>query len=218
VAALDVATGRSFGYAPHTPIPTASVVKLDILETLLLQGQDEGRPLSAGDRELATRMIEQSDNDAATSLWEAVGGAPAVAATGRRLGLRDTDLADHWGSSTTSASDQLILLAAAHTSSLLDPASRAFVHDLMTHVEQDQHWGVSAAGDPGTTTALKNGWVPFDSDGGRWVVGSVGIVTVGGHPVLLAALTEHQPSQAAGVQLVEALARVAAGAVTLRRP
>lgn len=214
VAALDVATGRSFGYAPDTPIHTASVVKLDILATLLLQSQDAGRGLTVEERELATPMIEQSDNDAATSLWNAVGGAPAVAEANRRLGPPAMDLADHWGSSTTSASDQLTLLAALSNPMVLDPAARSFAHDLMTNVEDDQRWGVSAAADPGTTTALKNGWVPLDSDDGRWVVASVGVVTVAGDPVRLAVLTESQPSQAAGIQLVEALSRIAAGAVT----
>jgi beta-lactamase class A len=213
VAARDVANGRSFGYDPDTPIYTASVVKLDILATLLLQGQADGRPLTDEEQDLARPMIEQSDNDAATSLWEGVGGVPAIATVNRRLGTRATQLDDHWGTTTTSASDQLALLGGVTGSSLLGPEARAFAHDLMTHVADDQRWGVSAAADPGTTTALKNGWMPLGSDGGRWVVGSVGVITVGNHPVLLAVLTEHQSSRADGIALVEALSRIAARAV-----
>jgi beta-lactamase class A len=214
VAARDVATGRSFGYAADTPIATASVVKLVILETLLLQSQDEGRPPSAEARELAALMMQQSDNDAASRLWEDLGGVPELDAANHRLGVRATRLLDYWGSSTTTATDQLALLAAVHTPSPLDPDSRAFALGLMTSVVEEQRWGVSAAADPGTTTALKNGWTPVDDDDGRWVVGSVGIVTVGGRPVLLAVLTEHQPGKDAGIRLVEALSRIAAGAVT----
>ena len=86
----------------------------------------------------------------------------------------------------------------------------------MRNVVDEQRWGVSAAADAGTTAALKNGWAPVDSDDGRWVVGSVGIVTVAGTPLLLAVLTEHQPSKGAGIQLVEALSRIAAQAITTR--
>jgi beta-lactamase class A len=214
VAALDVATGRSFGYAADTPIQTASVVKLDILETLLLQSQDDGQPPSAEARELAALMIQQSDNDAASRLWEDLGGVPVLDAAHRRLGVRATRLVDHWGSSTTPASDRLALLAALHAPGPLDADSRRFARDLMTTVVEEQRWGVSAAADPGTTTALKNGWTPVDADDGRWVVGSVGIVTVTGRPVLLAVLTERQPSKDAGIQLVETLARIAARTVT----
>jgi beta-lactamase class A len=216
VAAVDTVTGRTFGYTADNPISTASVVKLDILETLLVQNQAGDRELGAGTRQLATRMMQQSDNAAASSLWDAVGGVPAIGAVNRRLGMRDTHLVDHWGSTTTPASDQLALLRALNAPSPLDADSRAFAHDLMTHVAPEQSWGVSAAADPGTTPALKNGWVPVDSDGGRWIVGSVGVVTAGGHPVLLAVMSEHQPSKDAGVRLVESMARVAAGAVTSR--
>ncbi|GAA4775803.1 serine hydrolase [Actinomycetospora chlora] len=220
VAALDTATGRSFGYAADNPVSTASVVKLDILETLLLQSQEGETVLGPAARDLAGRMIQQSDNAAATSLWGDLGGIPALTAANRRLGVRHTTLDDHWGSTTTPASDQVRLLAALTgtppLASPLDADSRAFARDLMTRVAADQRWGVSAAADPGTTTALKNGWVPVDTAGGRWIVGSVGAVTAGGHPVLLAVLSEHQPSQEAGIRLVESMARLAAGAVTSR--
>ncbi|GAA4922964.1 beta-lactamase class A [Actinomycetospora succinea] len=213
VAARNLTTGQSFGYAPDTPIATASVVKLNILQTLLLQSQDAGRQPSTGARELAELMITQSDNDAASSLWEDVGGIPAIDAANDRLGPRDTHLDDHWGSTTTPASDQLALLTALAGPSPLDPASRAYARDLMTRVADDQRWGVSAAADPGTSTALKNGWTPDAAADGRWVVGSVGSVTVGGDTVLLAALTEHQPDKTTGIQLVEALSQAAARAV-----
>ncbi|WP_433781335.1 serine hydrolase [Actinomycetospora sp. CA-101289] len=214
VATVDVATGRSFGYAPDTALRTASVVKLDILQTLLLQNQEEGSLPSGEAQELATRMMQQSDNDAASTLWEDVGGIPAIAAANRRLGLDGTELDDHWGVSTTSATDQLALLAALDAPTPLDPDARAFARDLMTHVADDQRWGVSAAADPGTTPALKNGWMPVGDEG--WVVGSVGRITVGGRPVLLAVLTEGRPSKEAGVRLVESLSRIATGAVTAR--
>ena len=162
--------------------------------------------------------MKSSDNDATTRLWDVVGGAEALAATNARLGTRCTDLDDkHWGMSTTCAGDQVALLGALVRPGPLGPAARAYAADLMTHVEEDQRWGISAAGDPGAATGLKNGWLPLDG-GGSWIVNSLGVTTVDHEPVLLAVLTEHQPSEQAGIDLVEALARTAARAVVTGAP
>jgi beta-lactamase family protein len=214
IAALDLATGRSFAYGSGTPIHAASVVKLDVLETLLLQAQAAGRRLTPDVALSAEQMMENSDNDAATRLWGVVGGAEGIATANVRLGAHCTHLDDeHWGTSTTCAADQVALLRALVRPGPLGPAARSYAADLLTHVEDDQRWGVSAAADPGAATGLKNGWLPLDDDGGRWIVNSVGMTTVAREPVLLAVLTEHQPSEEAGIALVEALASPTARAV-----
>jgi hypothetical protein len=219
VAAVDLATGRSFAYESDAPIHTASVVKLDVLETLLLQAQDAGRRLAPETARLATQMMENSDNDATTRLWGVVGGAEAVAAANIRLGAHATHLDDkHWGTSTTCAADQVALLGALERPGPLGPAARSFAVGLLTHVEYDQRWGISAAADPGAATGLKNGWLPLDDDRGSWVVNSVGVTTVAHEPVVLAVLTEYQPSEEAGIGLVEAVARTAARALVTGMP
>jgi hypothetical protein len=214
IAALDLVSGRSFGYRSDVLVHAASVVKLDVLETLLLQTQDAGRKLTPETAALATQMMENSDNDAATRLWGLTGGAEALARANVRLGARCTHLDDeHWGTSTTCAADQVALLGALVRPGPLGPGARSFATELLSHVEDDQRWGVSAAADPGAATGLKNGWLPLDDDDGRWVVNSVGMTTVAHEPVLLAVLTEHQSSEDVGIDLVEALARSAARAV-----
>ena len=57
-------------------------------------------------------MIEQSDNDDATDLWNDDGGAPGVAHFDSVIGLADTDPNYHWGETTTTALDQLHLFEA----------------------------------------------------------------------------------------------------------
>ncbi len=214
IAALDLATGRSFAYESGAPVHTASVVKLDVLETLLLQTQDGGRRLTPETARSATQMMENSDNEATTRLWGVVGGAQGVAAANVRLGAHCTHLDDqHWGTSTTCAADQVALLGALVRPGPLAPAARSYAANLLTHVEDDQRWGISAAADPGAAIGIKNGWLPLDDDDGRWIVNSVGVTMVAHEPVLLAVLTEHQPSEEAGIELVEALARPAARAV-----
>ncbi|MFG2192097.1 serine hydrolase [Streptomyces sp. NPDC048639] len=215
VAVLDLDSGASDQYAPTDQVfATASIVKADILSALLLRTQDEGRTLTAPERENADRMIRVSDNDAATYLWNRIGGGDGLAKANQRLGLLATTPGPTWGVTTTTASDQLRLLRAISTSdSPLTPANRAYLHDLMARVQPDQAWGVSAAADPGSATALKNGWLPRSATG-LWVVNSIGEVHHDGHRLLVAVVSDGHRTMDVGVQQVEAAARAATDVVT----
>lgn len=211
--AVDLRTGRTVSYGRSSGLATASMVKLDILLTLLLQEQDEGTLPSAGETSLATQMITESDNDAASDLWSVVGADSGVAAANRRFGLTETvpGPSSYWGSTTTGAADQVRLFRqVVGSTSLLAPAYRAYALRLLQAVEPDQRWGVGAAADAGTadpTLANKNGWLPRPVDGGRWVVTSVGRVTAGGDPLVLAVLTRRSSSMDVGITTVESVAR-----------
>lgn len=194
---------------------TASVVKVDILAALLLDAQDRGASLTAQQKKLATAMIRNSDNDATNTLWKAIGGTEGLNAANKRLGLKatHTDKDGHWGLTRTTAADQTVLLEAvlgdAH--SPLTAHSRGYVRSLMTTVEKNQRWGISAADDgkrPGATPALKNGWLPR-SDTKLWDVNSIGRVEYGGRTLLVAVLSDGQPSYRGGVALVERAASTA---------
>jgi beta-lactamase class A len=77
VAILDRRTGRTYTYAGTKQFRTASIVKVDILATLLLQANRAGRSLSASEKQLASAMIERSDNDATTTRRRRCGAASA---------------------------------------------------------------------------------------------------------------------------------------------
>ena len=77
-AVYDLRTGQTWRLGQGQPQDEASVVKLDVLETLLAERGRGGTALSASDQALAEQMIEDSDNDAATSLWDEVGGASGI--------------------------------------------------------------------------------------------------------------------------------------------
>ena len=163
VAALNTATGASYRYGATGGMLTGSVVKLDILETLLLQHQDRGTQLSDDETDTARTMIENSDNDAAEDLYYAIGGRDRQVASGPRLGLTHTipgPKPDFKGLTQTSATDCIVLLQ-----NLLQPAplhayGRSLVLEFMRNVEDDQRWGVGVVADPGTTFANKNGGSP----------------------------------------------------------
>ncbi|MFB8173930.1 serine hydrolase [Kitasatospora purpeofusca] len=216
VAVTDLGTGQSLSYGgPGHGFATASIVKLDILAALLLRTQDLGSAPTAAQRDLATTMIENSDNDSATGLWDEIGADPGLDAANARFGLTATEAGQdgYWGLTSTTADDQLRLLRQVFTEdSLLSPASRAYIQELLDQVEDDQRWGVGAAASNGGFE-VKNGWLPRDTDG-LWVINSIGRVERDGHELLIAVVSDGNPTDTDGMDLVESVARAAAAAVT----
>lgn len=216
-AVLDTGSAAGAVYGDGAYV-TASIVKVDILAALLLQAQDAGRQLTAQERSYATVMIQKSDNDAATALWQEIGGAAGLDAANKRLGLAETHggQSGRWGLTQTTAADQLTLLRAVFATgaegdkTVLSEPSRAYVQQLMGQIAQDQAWGVSAAGDDAASTRLKNGWLPRSATG-LWVVNSIGRVTAQGRTYLVAVLSNGHKDMDTGVALVESAARAAVG-------
>jgi beta-lactamase class A len=190
---------------------TASIVKVNILAAVLLRAQRRGRDLTSSARRLAASMITVSDNDAASTLWRQIGGAPGLAAANRTLGLRETRPNVHWGMTTTTAADQIRLLTALTTpGGPLSPENQRFLLDLMGRVDVDQSWGIpAAAGQDATRSYVKNGWVTVAEDHDRWLVNSIGRITEPDHDWLVAILSDHQVSRRAGIQVVEKAAKYA---------
>ena len=216
VSATNVATGATFTWGATNGMTTASVAKLDTLETMLLLHQQSGQALDEDEASEASAMIEDSDNDAADWLWNDVGGDSAVTAANKTFGLTSTVVGTdgYWGLSTTSAADQVALLKQLVGATTLTPSSQSYALGLMRAVDPDQAWGVSAVADPGTATALKNGWLAVSDDDDLWTVNSVGLVSVHGQQIALAVMTQHQIDEPTGIDLVERLASATVTAVT----
>jgi hypothetical protein len=186
---------------------TASIVKADILETLL--HRTEGH-LSEEQRETATSMIENSDNDSATDLWDQDGGAPGVTAYNTDVGLTQTEPNVDWGDTTTSASDQVTLIRTLlRHSSLLTDSARSFQRGLMRHVEADQRWGISGGVPKGIVIGIKNGWLPVDEDHDLWAVNSIGWVHGDGKRYEIAVITQHNATEGYGINTIQHIARLA---------
>ena len=216
VGVFDPAAGVTAIYHAHRSFDTASIVKADILAVLLLRNQRAGVALSEEDQELATRMIEDSDNDAASALWDAVQGGPGLAAGNAALGLHGIvpGSGGYWGLTTTTAASELDLLTdLTSAGSPLSASARHYELGLMRDVEAGQGWGVSAAATAGTRPAVKNGWLPAGPDG-TWVINSIGVIRQGGQRFLVAVLSSGQPSEPAGISQVQAAARAAVSGIT----
>jgi hypothetical protein len=205
-AVYNRVTGTTSLYHPGVAEDTASIMKVDILATLLAQGQTAHSPFTPEQEELSEDMIEESDDDDAQDLWDAEGGADAVSQFDAEAGLTQTspDVAGYWGLSTTTATDQVRLLEKiAYPNSLLTDESRSYELGLMTHVDADQSWGISSGVVPGATVAIKNGWLPLDSGG--WQINSIGYVHGDGRDYLVAVLTDGNATEAQGIDTIESL-------------
>jgi Beta-lactamase enzyme family len=207
-AVYDNVAKRLIVINPTTRGRTASIVKVDILETLLHNTHGH---LSTHQRRTAKAMIEHSDNDAATELWDEDGGASGVRSYNNDVGLKQTDPDDqHWGLTTTSAADQVTLVRALlRHSKLLTNRSRTFERRLMRHVEADQRWGISGGLPSEAKFGIKNGWLPVYEDHDRWEVNSMGWVRGDGKRYEIAVLTEHNDTEGYGIDTIEHIAAIA---------
>jgi hypothetical protein len=215
-AVYDIRTGQSWHLGDGPAQAEASVVKVDILETLL--ARQGGTTLTPGDQSLSQSMIEDSDNDAATSLWDEDGGAAGIGAYNDSAGLTGTTPSacvtctgfawPGWGLTMTVPADQLTLLKQLITPGpdpLLSGAQRSYVLSLMENVAPGQRWGVSGGIPAGVTVALKNGWLPLNDANTDWQINSVGWVSGDGRDYLVAVFTTGNPTEQYGIDTIDAL-------------
>jgi beta-lactamase class A len=214
-AVYDVRTGQTWRLGQGQPQAEASVVKLDVLETLL--ADHGGAGLAASDQALTQQMMEDSDNTAATSLWYEVGGPARIRSFNTAAGLTQTAMSScvvcrgfswpGWGLSTTTPVDQISLLRKLITpSSLLTDSERSYALSLMENVTPAQRWGVSGGVPAQVTVALKNGWLPLEGTDSDWQINSVGWVSGSGRNYLIAVLTTGNPTEQYGIDTIGRLA------------
>jgi beta-lactamase class A len=205
----DTKTGITCTYHAAWHFYAASVIKVTILAALLRRAQEQHRHLTAAERRLAWLMITQSDNNAATALWDDVGFARMQRFL-KLAGMRQTRLAQAWGLSLITAHDEVLLLKLiARKNRILSKASRDYARYLMAHVISWQRWGVPAGAPGDVKVHVKNGWLPYPviSD---WEVNSVGFFT-GRRPhrvYIMAMLTHANPSMGYGIETIEDVAKV----------
>jgi hypothetical protein len=218
-AVEDLATQQTWAVGSGPPQAEASIVKLDILETLLAQRARSGAALSGSDSALAQSMIEDSDNDSATDLWDEVGGGTGIGSFNAAAGLAQTTPSGcvacpgfpwpGWGLTRTVPADQLTLLRQiAAPGPLLSAADRSYALSLLENVTPSQRWGVSGGVPPAVTIALKNGWLPLNDADTDWQVNSIGWVSGQGRDYLVAVLTTGNPSEQYGIDTISGLSAI----------
>lgn len=175
LAADDNAIGLTCRFHPGWHFYAASVVKVTILSALMLEKGSPAR-LTTAQRHLAYLMITQSNNNAATALWNEV-GLGGMRRFLYRAHMSHTILSYAWGLTQVTAADELTLLhLLTSRGTVLSPASRGYVLRLMSEVIGSQRWGVPAGAPRDVTVHVKNGWLPYPY-GGDWHINSIGAFT-----------------------------------------
>ena len=209
VSVYDRVTGLSCIYNGSKHFDSASIVKAIILGALMRWHQETRTSLSSWEKSEATLMIEQSDNDAATDLWDELG----MTRLQHFLNLADmgeTELGQdgEWGLTQVTAHDEMLLLKLLTASnSVLDAGSRGYELYLMAHVTSWEAWGVTAGTPSDVTWHVKNGWLP---DATGWHINSIGAFTGHGQDYMMAVLSVNanpNDGEDYGIDTIEDIAR-----------
>ncbi|HTT50644.1 MAG TPA: serine hydrolase [Streptosporangiaceae bacterium] len=187
---------------------SASVVKVIILGTLLRMAETQHRHLTRHEVALATAMITESDNDAASALWAEVGRGRLQYFLGRaRMAETQLGPGGYWGLTLITAHDEALLLnLLMYPNTVLTPASRAFALNLMARVIPAQRWGVTAGAPADLTAHVKNGWLPLATHG--WRIHSIGCFTGHHRGYSIVVLTEDNPTMQYGISTISGAAEV----------
>ena len=180
------------------------------MAALLRWHQQTGTPLSAWEKSEATQMITQSDNDAATDLWDELGMSNLQHFL-NLAGMGETELGQdgQWGLTQVTAHDELLLLKLLTApNSVLDAYSRSYQLGLMAQVTSWESWGVTAGTPSGVTWHVKNGWLP---DATGWHINSIGTFSGHGKNYMIAVLsdnTDMDDNEQYGINTIEDVARL----------
>jgi hypothetical protein len=185
---------------------SASVVKATIMGAVLLRAQQQHRGLTRWESGKLDVMITQSDNAAATDLWNSLGRA-RFAAFLKLTGMTGTvpGPGGYWGLTQITAQDEMKLLNHfTDDHSVLSASWRAYALKLMSEVIPSQRWGTPYGTPPGVTAHNKNGWLPRATHG--WRVHSIGIFTGKGKDYRMAVLTDDNATMDYGVTTIDRIA------------
>lgn len=175
---------------------TASIVKVGILVQLLHQHPN----ISQANKKIAAKMIKNSDNTAATILFNKIGRAKGLQKLYRNLKMTHSFADRRWGMTRTTALDQIKLLKQIYTkNSYITPANQKYIKNLMQHVNRNQRWGLPKKFTRDTQLYVKDGWLPLKKGA---VINSLSYVKNNQSAYLLVILSNRDSSQNAGFNML----------------
>ena len=217
-AVHDHRTGCSYSLNPDLALTTASVIKAQVLAGVLLVAQEQRRTLTESEAADVELMMHYSHNrPPASRLYAAIGGARGMEELDRRFGIVGTSHMPRYGATVSTAEDRTVLVEQLLVGGgPLNAASVQAAWDWMSTVSAVQSWGITAGLPTGYDAALKNGFYPSGYAG--WRLGTTGAVRAPGGAYAVTVMTDHNPDEATGIALVEAITRHINAALTAGRP
>lgn len=202
VEVYDLTNQRSYTHNNSAQFLTGSSAKVPIMLAFLAMTEKQDRQPDADEMNLLTTMIENSNNDSATALYDEINDAAGLSSYLQQIGVSGLEPDnDAWGYSLITPHAMVDLLTQLYNGTILTASDRAMAFHLMQNIESDQRWGVGDTAPVGATVSMKNGWLPGPD--GLWTVNTSGIVTVNGITYIVSVYTREQASLAAGQSIVQ---------------
>jgi len=153
--------GQLSGARVHERIESASVVKVMMLVSYLQRLSAEHRGIDAQSNAILYPMIHISDNDAATDVFDAIGGYPALERIARQAGMSDfVPGVGWWAYTQTSAADQARFFY--ELDGLIPAQFLGYALNLLATIEPEQSWGVPPVARPDWAIFYKTGALPSE--------------------------------------------------------
>ena len=214
-AVHDHRTGCRYHLDASLELTTASVIKAQVLAGVLLAAQEAGRQLSEREANDIELMMHYSHNRPPTSrLYLEIGSAAGMEELDTRFGIVGTSHTAWYGRTLSTAEDRTRLVEQLLVGGgPLNAESVQEAWEWMSGVSLAQSWGVTAGLPAGYEAALKNGFYPMSGAG--WRLGTTGVVRdPDGGTYAMTVMTDNNPSESAGITLVERIARRINSALT----
>jgi len=179
---------------------SASVVKAMLLAAEIRRREPGGPALEPATERLLGAMITSSDNDAADSIYRRVGDA-GLFEVARSAGMRRFSVAGYWANAQITAADMARCFS--RLPRLLAGPHRRWALGLLDSVVRGQRWGVPRAAGKTWAVFFKGGW--RETERGE-LVHQVALLRRGRRKLVIAVLTDGQPSRLYGIHTVRGVA------------
>jgi hypothetical protein len=162
-ALLDTRTGEIQGARVDQRNTTASMIKVWLASDYLRQTETPSQQRLG----LLTKMIRDSDNDAAWTMWRELGEAATIQRLINICKLTDSRAGSRWSLTELSARDAARMGACIADGRAAGPKWTPWVLNEMRLVRGEGDFGIRKAfpADVAKRTAIKNGWVTREEDG-----------------------------------------------------
>jgi hypothetical protein len=176
-AMQDLRTGKIYGSKNMgSTSTTASLIKAWIGADYLRRAAERGRTPNATQMRMVSIMIRDSDNEAASALFDAVGGRKSTERMIEFCGMTDSKASSNWSITRLSPRDITRLGACLLDGRAAGPKWTKYLLNEMRLVRGVGDFGIRKAfpADTAKTIAIKNGWVIRDA-AAEWHVNCMAI-------------------------------------------
>jgi hypothetical protein len=193
-------SGEIHASYPDRVHSSASVVKVLFMVALLREQDVRHDDLTESEKALLQPMIQRSDNQAATAVFNRVGEA-ALYRLANEVGLDHFTTQPTWGLTTITAGSQARFFSRIQR--YVPKRHRVYAMGLMSQIVPSQRWGIPPVAPEHWKLYFKGGW----SGAPSWHVNQVMLLRRPPRSFSVAILTRQQPSMAYGEQSIEGVAR-----------